>query len=136
MLLRSGWRLVAFESFEEDRALPLLEKVAQSFKQACIPWSLASGLGDSGRGAGSLDAGLGAIAAHADPALFVLLDAHRVLDDPQAVRRLRDLLPALSARRQAIVFLAPVLELPMELVRDTARAQMPLPTGPELRRLF
>ena len=136
VLLRSGWRLVAFESFEEDRALPLLEKVAQTFKQACIRWSLASGLGDSGLGAGSLDAGLGGIAAHSDSALFVLLDAHRVLDDPQAVRRLRDLLPALSARRQAIVFLAPVLELPMELVRDTARVQLPLPTGPELRQLF
>ncbi len=136
LLLRSGWRLVAFETFEEDRSLPLLEKVAQSFKQACIPWTLASGVGDTGRGAGSLDDGLAAIAAHADPALFVLLDAHRVLDDPRAVRRLRDLLPSLSARRQAIVLLAPVLELPLELVRDTARVQLPLPTAPELRSLF
>ena len=44
-LVRSGWRLVALESFEEDRAMLLVERVAKACDRACLPWSLASGLG-------------------------------------------------------------------------------------------
>jgi AAA+ superfamily predicted ATPase len=135
-LVRSGWRLVALESFEEDRALALLERAAAAAGAACLRWTLASGLAETGQGAGSLDAGLAAIAAHREPALFALLDAHRVLDDPRGVRRLRDLLPELGARRQAIVLVGPVLELPLELVRDAARLELPLPGPAELRGLF
>ncbi|HEY5658527.1 MAG TPA: hypothetical protein VIY27_12135, partial [Myxococcota bacterium] len=135
-LVRSGWRLVALETFEEDRALSLLERAATGAGAACVRWTLASGLGEKGQGTGSLDAGLEAIAAHREPALFALLDAHRVLDDLRGLRRLRDLLPELGARRQAVVLLGPVLDLPLELVRDTARLELPLPGHAELRGLF
>ncbi|HZO08592.1 MAG TPA: AAA family ATPase [Myxococcota bacterium] len=135
-LVRAGWRVVALETFEEDRALAMLERAAATAKGRCVRWTLASGLGETGRGAGSLEAGLGAIAEHRDPALFAILDAHRVLDDPRGVRRLRDLLPELGARRQAVVLVGPVLDLPIELVRDTARLELPLPGAPELRSLF
>jgi AAA+ superfamily predicted ATPase len=135
-LVRSGWRLVALETFEEDRALALLERAAAASGGSCLRWTLASGLGETGQGAGSLDAGLAAIAAHPKPALFALLDAHRVLDDPRGVRRLRDLLPELGARRQAVVLVGPVLDLPLELVRDAARLELPLPGPGELRAIF
>ncbi len=135
-LVRSGWRLIALETFEEDRALALLERAASGAGAACVRWTLASGLGDGGQGTGSLDAGLAAIAAHREPALFALLDAHRVLDDPHGVRRLRDLLPELGARRQAVVLVGPVLELPLELARDAARLELPLPGPAELRAVF
>jgi len=135
-LVRAGWRVIALETFEEDRALALLERSAQSAKASCLRWTLASGLGDTGRGAGSLEAGVAEIAAHREPALFALLDAHRVLEDARGVRRLRDVLPELGARRQAVVLVGPVLELPVELVRDTARLELPLPGSAELRALF
>jgi hypothetical protein len=135
-LIRSGWRLIALESFEEDRALGLLEQVASACERACIPWSLASGIEGRPQSSGSLDAGLRAIGAHEAPALFALLDAHRLLDDPLAVRRLRDLLPALAARKQLLVMLAPVLDLPLELVREAARVELPLPNDEELHGLF
>ena len=135
-LVRAGWRVIALESFEEDRALALLERSAASAKARCLRWTLASGLGETGQGAGSLEAGLAEIAVHREPALFALLDAHRVLEDARGVRRLRDLLPELGARRQAVVLIGPVLELPVELVRDTARLELPLPGSAELRALF
>ena len=43
-LLRSGWRLLALETFEEERALSLLERAAEALERPCIPWSLAMGL--------------------------------------------------------------------------------------------
>jgi len=135
-LLRSGWRLVAFETFEEERALQVLERVAKSSSWKLVPWSVGRGLGDSGQCSSSLDQGLEAMAAFAEPALFVLLDAHRHLGDPLAVRRLRDLLPTLSERRQAVVLVAPVIDLPMELVREAGRVELPLPNAHDLTKLF
>jgi AAA+ superfamily predicted ATPase len=135
-LIRSGWRLIVLETFEEERAVNLLERVAQACERRCITWSLASGLGLTERGEGSFDAGLLAIEAGEEPALFAMLDAHRLLDDDTALRRLRDLLPTLGARRQCIVLVGPVFDLPMELVREAGRIELPLPAAAELRHLF
>ncbi|MGH0032338.1 MAG: AAA family ATPase [Myxococcota bacterium] len=135
-LIRAGWRLLALETFEEERAVSLLERVAEALERPCTTWSVALGLGSSGEGHGSLDAGLQAIEERDDPAVFVMLDAHRVLEDPIAVRRLRDLLPTLASRRQCIVLVGPAFDLPMELVREVGRVSLPLPNAPEMDRLF
>jgi SpoVK/Ycf46/Vps4 family AAA+-type ATPase len=68
--------------------------------------------------------------------VFVVLDAHRVLDDALAVRRLRDLFPVLSARKQVVVLLGPVIELPLELEREVARVSLPLPDESEMLGLL
>ncbi len=151
LLIRSGWNLIALESSEEDRALALLRRVAQAAERRCISWTLASGLDareiDSkladrkpkiadGSGSGSLDEGMISISSCEEPALFAILDAHRLLDDPMAIRRLRDLLPQIAARRQVIVLLGPVLHLPIELLREAAIVELPLPNEDELLSLF
>jgi SpoVK/Ycf46/Vps4 family AAA+-type ATPase len=135
-LVRSGWRLVAFESLEEERAVSLLERVAEALERPCVTWSVALGLGTTGRGDGSLDAGLQAIEAFEDKAVFAMLDAHRLLDDPVALRRLRDLLPTLAARQQCLVLVGPAFDLPLELVREAGRVELPLPTAPEMDKLL
>jgi len=136
LLIRAGWRVIAFETFEEDRALGMVERVAQSLERKCDPWSLATGFEGDSQSSGSLDAGLRAIAVREAPAVFVILDAHRVIDDALAMRRLRDLLPLLASRRQTVVLLGPILDLPPEMTRETGRLELPLPTDPELRVLF
>jgi AAA+ superfamily predicted ATPase len=134
-LVRSGWRLIVLETFEEDRALTILGRVGESCDRTCERWSLASGLPD-GSGQGSFDAGLRAIAEHGEPALFVMLDAHRLLEDDLALRRLRDLLPLLGTRRQCLVLVGPLFDVPIEIVREAGRVELPLPGAPELRHLF
>ncbi len=136
VLIRSGWRLIALETFEEDRALRVLERAGQSSDRPVRPWSVAAGLSPKGQGAGSLDEGLQAIAACKDPALFVLFDAHRELGDHRALRRLRDLLPAAARKRQTLVLVGPVLDLPTELEREAGRLALPLPRADELEPLF
>ncbi len=136
LLLRSGWRVIALESFEEERALRVLERVAASCERALLVWSTAGGIGGSGEGAASLDAGLVALGMRDAPSLFVVLDAHRVLGDAAAVRRLRDLLPVLGRRRQTVLLMGPALTLPVELEREAARLELPLPRTAELESLF
>jgi hypothetical protein len=133
-LLRAGYRVVAFESFEEERALRVLERAAAQAERALVMWSLAAGI--EGRGAGSLDAGLRELEALEKPVVLAVLDAQTVLGDAVAVRRLRDALPRLAQRRQTVVLLGPVVELPLELEREASRLVLPLPTADELRRLF
>jgi len=139
LLVKASWRILALESFEEDRAIRAVQAAASVSNREVRSWSLSGGLEGSGAGAtgsGALDAGLLAMAEHEAPTLFVVLDAHRVLESPAAVRRLRDLLPTLAKRRQAVVLLGPIVEVPLELERETARVTLPLPTGRELGPLF
>ena len=65
VLVRAGWRVIALETFEEERALQLLERVVDGTGQQLLPWTVASGLGATGKGGGDLDAGVAAMAAHA-----------------------------------------------------------------------
>ncbi|MCS5635237.1 MAG: AAA family ATPase [Myxococcota bacterium] len=132
----SGWRLIAFESFEEDRALRILERLASHHDRELVRWSVASGLGKSGEGAGSLEEGLQAIQAMDGPALFVLLDAHLEADTPACARRLRDMLPTLGERKQCIVLVGPIVDIPLELSREVGRATLPLPRADEIDSLF
>ena len=136
LLVRAGWRLAVFETFEEERALNLLERVASGCERKLVTWTVAAGLAGGGEGTGSLDAGLSAIARCEEPALFAMLDAHRWLDDAIALRRLRDLLPSLGARKQCIVLIGPVFHLPVEIERDAGRVALALPNAPELAHLF
>jgi hypothetical protein len=132
-LIRAGWRLLALETFEEDRAVGLLERVAAALERKCVTWSCAAGLDGDESSAGSLEAGLRGVERYAQPAVFALLDAHRGLGDAVAVRRLRDLLPTLGNRKQCVVLIGPAFDVPQELVRETGRVDLPLPAPAELR---
>ena len=136
LLIQSGWQLVALETFEEERALRVLQRTAKSCERELLIWSLASGTRAGGQGAGSFDEGLKAISARGEPAVFAILDAHGVLGETVAVRRLRDLLPIFAERQQTVVLLGPALELPIELTREAARVELPLPRAKELKALF
>ena len=134
LLVKAGWRVVVLETSEEDRALRLLERVAESTKRPLQTWSSTAGI--SGVGVGSLASCVEVAASHPDPALFAVLDAHRVLEAPEGVRALRDALPELGRRRQVLVLVGPVVDLPMELEREAGRIALPLPNAGELRGLF
>ncbi len=134
-MIQSGWRVIALETYEEDRALKLVQRVAESTKREVMRWTSAAGLED-GSGAGSLDAGLQAIAAHTRPALFAIFDPASGLRDPLAVRRMRDLLPLLAERKQTLILVGPIVELPTELQREVTTLELPLPRVEELSPVF
>lgn len=136
LLVQSGWRLIALESFEEDRAIRVLGHVADQFGQKLISWSVASGMEDSGHGSGGLDQGIHAMAQIQEPALFVLLDCPPELARHEVARQLRDWLPRLAEREQTVILLGPSIELPIELEREAGRVSLPLPNRRELLSLL
>ncbi|MAE96095.1 MAG: ATPase, partial [Deltaproteobacteria bacterium] len=134
--IRAGFRLVALETVEEERALRLLERVAKRAERELHTWSLATGIDGSGEAAGSLEAAVAAFEGEAEPTLWAVADAHAVLTEPVGLRRLRDALPGLAERKQLVVLLGPVLELPLEFEREATRLNLPLPDAAELRSMF
>jgi len=145
LLLRAGYRLVALETFEEERGLRLLARAAKRAERSLYAWTVASGLkewtvasglAECGDGAGSLAAGLEALAGIEEPAVFAMLDATAGEPDAIGIRRLRDALPRLTQRHQSLVVIAPVVDVPAALEREVGRLSLPLPTAAELRNLF
>lgn len=134
--LRAGYRLIAMETFEEDRALRMLERAAKRVDRTLHTWSLSGGLNSTGEGAGSFDAGLKCWLEVEESAVLVILDAHAVMDEAIALRRIRDSLGLFRQRRQTLVLLSPFVELPTELEREAARTTLPLPNAEELTSLF
>lgn len=114
----------------------LLQQIAESQQRELLPWSLAAGLFGGERGSGSLDDALRAIGMYDKPALFALLDPQSELADPCVVRRMRELLPLLAERHQAIVMLGATLDIPVDLQREVGIVNLPLPRANELQPLF
>ena len=136
LLVRSGWRLIALETFEESRALRFVDRIGKECGKEVHRWSVSGGLDSSKQGLGSLGAGIDAMTGVEEPALFVLLDAHHELNDPNAVRRLRDWLPRLAEKTQCVILMGPAFEIPLELSREVGRVSLPLPRAEELQVLF
>jgi len=122
LLVRSGWCLIALETFEEERALEMLAAAARECGREVVTWSVASGMASTGQGAGSLDAGLRALATRPEPALFALLDAHRHTSDALGMRQMRDILPTNAGKRCAINRFRFRATIPWSTVRAQERA--------------
>jgi SpoVK/Ycf46/Vps4 family AAA+-type ATPase len=136
LLIRAGWRVIVLETFEEARALRLLEQVSRVCKRRLVVWSEASGLDRSGRGAGPLEAGLLVLAEIEEAAVIAVLDAQRVVHEQLATRRLRDALQVLGERSQTLVLIGPIVDVPVELEREVSYVELPLPRRADLDALF
>ncbi|MEX1364673.1 MAG: AAA family ATPase [Nannocystaceae bacterium] len=101
--LRAGVRAILLETAEEDRALELLEAVAERLGWPLHTWSDASGV-DHARGR-PLPELLERIRQQGAEELWVLLDAGAHLESPTARRALREL--AQRQRGPAVVLVEP-----------------------------
>ena len=94
-------------------------------------WSFARGTrGDGlkpGTGQRNPHAVLEAALELPDETLLVLLDFHPFLSDPGVIRQLKELGQGFEGARKHLLFLAPVLKLPIELAKDVVVVDVPLP---------
>ncbi len=64
--------------------------------------------------------------------LFLLKDFRPYLADPQIVRQLRDLAPLLIEQNKTLLFMGPDADIPVELLKDALKFELPLPGLTEL----
>lgn len=139
LLVNSQYPIIYLETWEETRATEILGLVAQDLAVPLYIWTITGGLF---RASGSPIYNtqepiqvLAEISGMEGDALFLLKDFHKHLDDGVIVRKLRDLTQLFRRARRSILISSPVVNLPIELEKDTARFSLGLPEEPELNQL-
>lgn len=127
-------------SYEEDRVLRHLKKLAGKYYKKVFTWTITNGLVIDEE---SLDekyqgpfAALEYIQANQDQALFILQDFHPYMEDSKITRKLRDLISFLQGAASAIIILSPKLTIPEELEKDIIVMDYPLPGFKEIQNLY
>lgn len=139
LLIRARYPLVHLLTHEEERVERGVERLAAREGLEVWRWRSTSGLvGPDGTvdGTEALPAALDAIGLVGQNALFLLFDPHPFLEWPEVVRRLRDLAHGLGGRNQALLLVGASLGVPLELDKELAVLDVPLPGREEVGKLL
>ncbi len=137
LVLAGAAPLVVMESYDEERAIELLARVAREQQRDLFRWTCTDGLRRIGFGLQveqrpehtAPEAVLRHIKERAGPGVYVLCDFHPWLgsDQPSVVRLLKDIALRQGTASVHLVLLSHRLALPMELSRLAARFETALP---------
>lgn len=143
ILLHSNISLIVVETFDETRALTLLQKYFRDEGIASWRWSVTDGMQPLGFGLQIEEQNqtkpedvLLYIKKNQKASAFVLCDLHPYLDEPKMVRLLKDIALNQMAARHKVVLVSHRLKLPPEVARYGAVLQMSLPTEEEILALI
>ena len=133
----SRYTIMFLKTWEEKRWEAELSALAAEIQRGLVVWSVTKGprprlSSVDGKNTGPAEF-LDQIAAYPADHLFLLKDFHPYLSDPLILRKLRDLVPKLAEQRKTILFLGPAAKIPVELLKEAIRVELPLPGLEELR---
>jgi SpoVK/Ycf46/Vps4 family AAA+-type ATPase len=140
ILLHSNIAVIVVETFDESRALTLLQKYFREQSLAAWRWSCTDGMQALGFGLQIEEQQNQAkpedillyIKKHQKASAFVLCDLHPYLDEPKMVRLLKDIALNQMAARHKVVLVSHQLKLPPEVARYSAVLPMSLPSEEEI----
>ena len=139
LLLKARYPIVYIVSHEEKRVLTELQKITSRISMGLFRWTQSKGIvdlegRDVGEGTTDPDLALDYVLKPDVSGLFVFLDFHCFISPTlqmaaRFVRKLRDVANSLpdSPRVKSLVLLSPVLEIPLELEKEIAVVDFPLP---------
>jgi len=152
VLIRARYPIIYVVTWEEERLEHRLNEIAKKRNKTLHVWTCSQGLvkfgaepqrGKTGSGS-TCDpiAGLDAVLAHVDPAIFLFKDLHDHLDvrvcpaNMRNVRRLRDVAHALRDTYKTVVMVSPVMKIPVELSKDVAVVEFGTPSVEDFNGLL
>ncbi len=136
--VRARYSLICLQTCEEDRAVRVLETISKARSSTLFTWTRTQGVLKSGMPlADILDpmAALKWYESNPEKSILILKDFHPYLKEPSVVRKLRDLGQTLKRQPKNIVFLSAAFPVPMELQKEIAVLDLPLPSREEIRPL-
>lgn len=142
LYIQARYPLIYLISWEEERVLKTLDKVAVSLRKMLWAWTHTQGLyncvlpDQKDQTLCDPEAVLNHIAASRDNAIFVLFDFHAFVDNVRIRRQLRDLAQSLRKSSKSILIVAPTMTIPLELSKDVAVVDFELPSTDELGVTF
>jgi len=138
-LIRARYPLIYVVSFEEGRVEEELSRITNNRKKQIYRWSITKGLEmpDSTTLSEFKDPikVLEYILQSDANGIFVLKDYHPYLNEPVVVRKLRDVAHSLKTSLKNVVFISPVLKVPVELEKEVAVIDYNLPNKEEIAEI-
>lgn len=140
LLLRARYPLIYIPTYEEERVeAAIREEAANLGNRPVYTWDFVDGYQGNPN-----DAGFGRrnplqalefiekLSASA-PAVLILRDYHRFLEDVAIARKLRNLARLLKSQPKNIVLLSPRIAIPDDLTEVLTVLEFPLPAAPEIK---
>ena len=147
VLVRARYPLIYVISWEEQRVLAEVAKIATRLGKNVFEWSINTGLVPGGTSIQSQKqdsatqdplVALGNVIEHIDPALYVFKDFHPFLktQNMSVVRRLREVATSLKNTYKTIIIVSPMFEMPAELEKDITLVDFDLPAATDFAVLL
>ena len=139
VLIDSGRRFIVIETDSEGCFIDGFRRIAKRSNKAYFTWTVTKGLRRLAAGyepqAITKETGqlFSQIQSTLHPGVYVLVDFHHSLEDPVAVRHIKDTL--LHAKHHCLILLSTKIELPQELRAKATHYSLPLPTSSQLNSL-
>ncbi len=135
LLIRSSYPIIYVPTAEEERVEQMMADVAERGApfRALHTWDFVEGFEGGAAKNSPLQALVEIERAQVDiPAMFVLRDYHRFLEDVQVARKLRNLARHLSNSRKTLIIVAPTLRIPPDLAEEITVLDLRPPTAEEI----
>lgn len=133
----AGYPFLFLKTWEEERWERELSLLSPEIERGLVVWTATQGTqppaGTADEEATEPLSFLSSVEAYPSEHLFYVKDFHPYLTEPQVLRKLRDLAPLLVEQRKTLLFVGPVNEVPVELLKDAYPIDLPLPNLEELR---
>jgi ATP-dependent 26S proteasome regulatory subunit len=146
LLIRARYPVLAVQTWEEERAMINLNKVAERLGKIVFEWSITRGLvrsreamspkTEGKKGTKDPVAVLREVMDISDPAIVVLKDFNNFFKESAVKRGIRELAQSLRFTYITIIILAPPFSIPKELEKDLTIVDFPLPRLEELDDLL
>ena len=143
LLLHGRASLIVVETFDEPKAITLLQSFLKTDPAPLFQWTLTEGLcqcglallGDTDDTSVSLEKALLQIKQTATPGVYVLCDVHPFMDEPKIIRLIKDIVFR-SAPAHKLILLGPENNLPPELSRMAVAMPVALPNEEEILNII
>ncbi|MFN3712540.1 MAG: AAA family ATPase [Alcanivoracaceae bacterium] len=143
LLIESRYPVIVIETWEEKRALELLQRIGMTTSRPVFHWTVTSGLTRSEfvdapafSDSGEPEQVLQQILKTRQPGIYALCDFHPFLrDDPRVIRLLKDIALNHDAVSHTLVLISHELAVPAEIRRCCASFSLALPDDSQLRAI-
>ena len=132
VLINSGRKLVTLETEREGCFIDGFRRIARRSDRAYFQWTLTQGLLRLAPGYENqvinkdINQVFAQIQSTERPGVYVFVDFHHHIDDPVAIRHIKDV--RLHSPQHCIILLSQIIQLPDELANLATQYQLPLPT--------
>ena len=133
--IESRFSIQFLTTWEEDRWEALIADLAAKMERKLTVWSVTEGFkSENGESSPGEPAQLLAQIREQSPnQIFYIKDFHPFWNDPRIVRAVRDLANHLTETHKTVLFVSPEIDVPIEILKESIKVDLPLPTIDDLK---